>query len=839
MSMTLDKIREALLSLFNTEPPNRVVFWKDESGEFEEAFAELELPDCEKIMRDENEFVLKYRILKEEPDKRFLIYSKGAPVDDAENWLLDLELASPVFSASRENIICSELGLSTAFLDVIREHLPFFKSDKRKKTLKAALGSEETVQGLKQKMLMICCDELPATTDVEKALLRLLDEQSRGGHTRYELMERCDLKAFFWDQFRSRFNYTDSVPSIEDFTLFFFESLFKFAVEDGPCTQDLLVFANTWKDSVSNRASYVHFADELSDYLFHDWECGIDDYSSLEFYDYFRGFERSIVCSLAMNATSHFLSVEAVTQLISRRKTSLWFDGFENDYLAILAAVEFFHTFESLTPQLYAADAFLQAYTDSWYLCDYYYRKFMSHYAVATCSEQLKEMHDEIEGVYANDFLYDFNNAFQRELSKKDEWGFTALDPQRDFYKRYVVDTSGRRRKVAVIISDGLRYEVCHELQSMIQSENRYSAQLDALYTALPSNTKNGMAALLPHETLEWHRTGSDKVSVLLDGLSTDGMENRQRILQRENPQSLCFRPETVLTQTIAQLREATRSTEVLYCYHNVIDDTGDSRASEHDTFNACDRTVHEVFELIRKFANANFNHFIVTADHGFLYTQGDVATSDFTQSPVNGETLLDKNPRYVMGRHLETNDSFMHFGAAQVGVKGELEVLIPKSVNRIGRGGIGYRYVHGGASLQEIIVPVLTVTKTRDDDVATVDVSILSNASNIISTGTLSLTLYQNQPCSEKLHPRQLKIALYTVDDDLVSDIQEILFDAKTETVKEREHLVDLRLTSKASDYNGQTLYLKLTEPYGNTGKFVEYKRKAYELRMTFGLDF
>jgi len=247
MSMTLDKIREALLSLFNTEPPNRVVFWKDESGEFEEAFAEIELPDCEKIMRDENEFVLKYRILKEEPDKRFLIYSKGAPVDDAENWLLDLELASPVFSASRENIICSELGLSTAFLDVIREHLPFFKSDKRKKTLKAALGSEETVQDLKQKMLMICCDELPATTDVEKALLRLLDEQSRGGHTRYELMERCGLKAFFWDQLRSRFNYTDSVPSIEDFTLFFFESLFKFAVEDGPCTQDLLIFATPGK----------------------------------------------------------------------------------------------------------------------------------------------------------------------------------------------------------------------------------------------------------------------------------------------------------------------------------------------------------------------------------------------------------------------------------------------------------------------------------------------------------------------------------------------------------------------------------------------------------------
>jgi hypothetical protein len=130
-------------------------------------------------------------------------------------------------------------------------------------------------------------------------------------------------------------------------------------------------------------------------------------------------------------------------------------------------------------------------------------------------------------------------------------------------------------------------------------------------------------------------------------------------------------------------------------------------------------------------------------------------------------------------------------------------------------------------------------INKKRANDVKKVAVVILSNGSEFISTGMLSIILYQEQYCSEKVHSRHLKIGLYTSEGELVSDAQEFIFDSTSEGVRDREHHVDLRLTSKAEAYNNQVLYLKLTEKFGNTNQFTDYVTRQYKLRMTFGLDF
>jgi hypothetical protein len=41
-------------------------------------------------------------------------------------------------------------------------------------------------------------------------------------------------------------------------------------------------------------------------------------------------------------------------------------------------------------------------------------------------------------------------------------------------------------------------------------------------------------------------------------------------------------------------------------------------------------------------------------------------------------------------------------YRADQVGLSGSAEMLIPKSINRLRLSGSCFRYVHGGASLQE-----------------------------------------------------------------------------------------------------------------------------------------
>ena len=86
-------------------------------------------------------------------------------------------------------------------------------------------------------------------------------------------------------------------------------------------------------------------------------------------------------------------------------------------------------------------------------------------------------------------------------------------------------------KKVCVIISDALRYEIGDELVSKIRQEDRFEASLDATLSMLPSYTQLGMAALLPNETLAIVGEGGNG-TVQVDGHSSRGLENRGKILE-------------------------------------------------------------------------------------------------------------------------------------------------------------------------------------------------------------------------------------------------------------------------------------------------------------------
>ena len=81
-------IKESLIKLFSK---NRIVFWHDKKNEMWEEFQNIKIEGVQKIEINNNEFSLKYKILKEEPNQNFLIY-KNHFADDLkeENWLLDM-----------------------------------------------------------------------------------------------------------------------------------------------------------------------------------------------------------------------------------------------------------------------------------------------------------------------------------------------------------------------------------------------------------------------------------------------------------------------------------------------------------------------------------------------------------------------------------------------------------------------------------------------------------------------------------------------------------------------------------------------------------------------------
>jgi hypothetical protein len=82
-----DRIRLALQKLFSK---HRIVFWYDAERELRKEFESLEVPGVEKVEIANNEFGLKYRMLREQPEMKFLLYTEGPQPPDAENWLLDV-----------------------------------------------------------------------------------------------------------------------------------------------------------------------------------------------------------------------------------------------------------------------------------------------------------------------------------------------------------------------------------------------------------------------------------------------------------------------------------------------------------------------------------------------------------------------------------------------------------------------------------------------------------------------------------------------------------------------------------------------------------------------------
>ena len=111
----------------------RIVFWRDEDGEFEEMLPGLDLEGVVlRNLTDVPALSLKTEIELEKPDGTFLLYEKG-PVPEAEtDWLLDIRLYAEPFAADRSTMILRELGLLEQSLrDHIAARGKFFASKER------------------------------------------------------------------------------------------------------------------------------------------------------------------------------------------------------------------------------------------------------------------------------------------------------------------------------------------------------------------------------------------------------------------------------------------------------------------------------------------------------------------------------------------------------------------------------------------------------------------------------------------------------------------------------------------------------------------------------------
>lgn len=828
-----DRIINALQQLFKR---HRIVFWYDTKHELRDDFDSLVLEDIEKIVLDNNEFSVKYKIIREQPNQNFLLYRAGAQPAQLDNWLLDVQLAHGEFRTDQVAIWLSELSLGIEFAEVLKDHAEFFRAKSRKEALNKLIEPSDSSGMVQLKMLAVCTKSEPKIDSVVESLLQDLANDK---DEKMSLISRSTLDGFFWEQMNRYYGYNSAEPSIHDFAIELFKSSYAMAT-DGQVklSNDALVFLKRWKDSRQYQDSFEMLSDKFSDDL------GIrDDLSSRDFkqlidIDYFRLIDNKIISALANAVLQSDFTADQMAIWIRQRRQSHWYTEFEHTYQALDNAAQFIAAFNQVKIDM---DSFVQGierYTQSWYKLDQLYRKFIYHKLESGEVSLLNHLNDKIENIYSNNYLLKLGNRFQEFVESESQWNASPILRQDNFFGHWVKPFLDNNNKIYVIISDAMRYEIADELVSLIRQEDRYSADIAPMLSMLPSYTQLGMAALLPNETLSIADNTSG--TVLVNGQSSQGTSNRSKILKT----ALQDRGDAITADNFMQLnrdgsRELLKANDVIYIYHNRIDHTGDKMHSEGQAFEAAEKTLSDLMKIIKKLAAANANNILITADHGFIYQNREIDQSDFSGAEVRGKEVLYKDRRFILGKGLVDSPGLHKFSSEALGLIGDVEVQIPKSINRLRLSGSGSRFVHGGASLQEVVVPVISINKKRQSDTTAVEVDILRGSNSLITTEELTVSLYQSTPVTEKNQPRVLRVGVYTESGELISDSYEMTFDLRSENPRAREQQVNLIFTRRIDELNGQEVILKLEEKVGGTSHYKEYKSLKYTVRRSFTSDF
>jgi len=818
---------------------HRIVFWYDAERQWEKVFDAFADEGVRKFTVVGTEFGTKVTIHRA-PESRFLVYLPSARPLDADNWLLDFLLQGHEYKADRASLALQEVGLPYELRPVVEAHVGFFDAPKHVETLRGILVPNEEPASLRRKLMAVAVGA--ASPDVDAVLLAFLaGAKGRQGNDLVDPVEATfgalGLLGPFWREVGLAFGYTSETPTLHDFT----RALFRAAnpLDRGVnLSAHAQVFLQHWKDSQTHSPAYRRWAELMERELnLSNQLDALDDMRALGSSDVFPLFERFILHRLCGAHETESLPMNELIVRIQQRRDSFWYGDHRHGYAALEQAVILRDLLASAELRIESIDAAVQRYTSTWYRIDTAYRKFQFHARSYGQVALLERITERVEKTYLANFLLPLADHWGDEVAKMTSWpGEAPVVKQTDFYAHYVRPFVDKGQKVCVVISDALRFEVAVELMERLLAENRWKAELDPMLSVLPSYTQLGMAALLPGTA---RALDPEKCTVAVDGREAAGTKGRNEILAATAGSRATALQAEVFTEmnTATEARALVRDHDVIYLYHNTIDATGDKLATEAQTTEAVETAIESLLKLLKKIASANGSQVLLTADHGFIFQQNNVTEADDLPLPLAAE-WLSQNRRFALGRGLKAAKGVKVFTAEALGLSGDWVAAFPLALGRFPLKGSGKRYVHGGFSLQEVVVPVMRIHKTRTDDTGKVEVDLL-RAPTKITTGRVSLTLYQDRPTATKVLGRTLRVGIFTVDGAPISELKTLTFNSAEAEARQRETVADLALSRAADPFNGKEVEIRIEEMTGGGQNAVPYKTHRLKLQKPFATDF
>lgn len=435
-------------------------------------------------------------------------------------------------------------------------------------------------------------------------------------------------------------------------------------------------------------------------------------------------------------------------------------------------------------------DDYIDRYQADYYAIDQYYRQATELYFKI---EPTSELFESIQKVKLSlDLNYSklcnrINLEWTRCLKETGGMNEVHLLRQQNFYEEKIKPV---QKKVAVIVSDALRYEVAQELIGEL-ARSRHIAMLKPAFAMLPTETKYCKPSLLPHRELKLYGHGDEQNMAVDDKILSD-TPKRCEHLQNYRDGAICVNFETVAEYNQEKNREIFKHS-LVYIFHDVIDHTGHDGNSKQ-IVQSCRDAISELATMIPKIhASYNVTEVYVTSDHGFLFN--DIQFADKDKHKVT-EEYLERYSRYYLTYSKEDVSGVIKFKLDEVSGMcnaSDVMVAVPEGTNRFAAPSGGYMFTHGGASLQEIVIPVITSRQERTDSKQPVGVMVLDRKLSM-QASRLRFKLLQTEAVSMDMKERLIKVALYH-NDVPVTPVKDILLDKTDPSLDNRKIQVDLTL--------------------------------------------
>lgn len=838
--MLSETIKSRLAERFAAPLPEfhkrRIIFWHDEDSEFAEAVNELALGGVTLVkLTGKNNFDVKKLLAADDLTSDYLVYDPLVyEKDQKDDWLLDIKLYSEEFRADLVSMQMEELLVepTSAMRKTMKLYAKFLDNKDRKAKLRRIGKSYQTPLALHIDIMAVLCGLNGGSAhDVIIAVLSAgLEKENNAPLANIEKFGNIEA---FWQLVQKYTGYVngDDRP-LSDLAAHILitalsqtmpasalRGLERFVTDS--CKAYCYQLVHEWQ---RNNYSLTPTPYSLIDICHHvERELRLADrFDKIEISlllksDTFPAINESILKRFYAEIGERVIKVDSILEAVENRRTSGWYnltvDYLESLYYIAkmqefyLAHIEGFHLVEPAKIwKLYTTDAYQM---DSLYR---HFHFFFGNTLIAPnniLEDALKKCSDVVEGLYREWFLKEltlnWTNAIASDL---DSLGYVSeVNKQRDFYRRYVSPHVSKGNRVFVVISDALRFEVAAELSEVLSHKTKGKATLEAFQAAFPSITKFGMAALLPGKEL----SVSDKMEVSIDGNPTGSTVNRGAILNAVNPDSVAVTYRDLLQMKPAERHALLQGKKIVFIYHNTIDALGDKLATETKVFEACDSAISELKAIVKVIVNdlSGINIFI-TADHGFLYTYKPLVESQkITRQTFNGE-VYELGRRYALVPP-ETSANYLLLIKTERELGGiKMKGYAPQDTVRIKVQGGGENYVHGGISLQEMVVPVIVYKGMRSGykryvEVQNPGLSLISE-SRKVSNLIFSLDFLQKQPVGEKVQASSY--TLHFTDDvgAPVSDTQTVIADRTSSNASERVFRV--RFTLKQMQFNRSKIY-------------------------------